>query len=139
MYQTSSSPSYHSYDLGISSYFYSYGNYRSRHRSHTRKYSSYNHGELNIGHPRFPQEAVPRGLQGENWHQNHPYYSYPSISLYPNPSMPQHIYHNIPPHTYTSIPPQPNFLWPFFFSTPICEPYVFPHYPHIPSLGYIYT
>ena len=40
------------------------------HRSQTRYFPAYKHGGLNISHPRFPQEDIPRGVPGENIHQN---------------------------------------------------------------------
>ena len=46
--------------------FYSYGNDRSGHRSQKNQCSSYNHGGLNIDHPRFTQESIPSGVQEEN-------------------------------------------------------------------------
>ena len=66
---------------------------------------SYNHGVLNILHPRFPQEAIQRGAQGENLHQNHPYYYHPSMLPHPKPIRTKHPNHNKPPHIYPSIPP----------------------------------
>ena len=99
---------------------------------------SYNHGELNISHPRFPQESIPGGVQRENQHQNHPYYSCPCISPHRHRSMSQHPHHNIPPNIYPIIPPHPIFLIQCFTSTPIYLPYVVTRYPHIPSLVYLH-
>ena len=79
---------------------YSYSHDRSGHRSQTSQFSSYNHGKLKLSDPRFPREAIPRHLQGENTHQNHPYYYYQNISPHPHPRIPQHDHYNIPPHPY---------------------------------------
>ena len=64
MSQTSPSPSHNSVDHGGSSGFYSYGDNRGRNRSYTSKFSAYNNGGINIAHPRFPQEDIPRGVHG---------------------------------------------------------------------------
>ena len=64
-YRTSPSPSHHSGDHGRSSGFYSYGDNRSGHMYHTSQFSAYNHGGINISHPRFPQEGIPRCVHGE--------------------------------------------------------------------------
>ena len=61
---TSPFTSNNSGDLGRSSGFYSYGNDRNGHSSHTRQVSSYNHGGLNIDHQSFPQEDIPRDMKG---------------------------------------------------------------------------
>ena len=55
---------------------------------HTRQFYTYNHGGQKISLPRFPQEAIPRGVHGENFHEGLPHYSYPS--------MPPHPHHNMP-------------------------------------------
>ena len=98
-----------------------------------------NHGGLNISHLRFTQTYIPRGVHGENLHKNHPYYSYPSIPTHPHTSMPPHTNHHMPPHIYPSITPHQFCLCPYCTSTTIYVTYVVTHYPHIPSLGYIYT
>ena len=54
-FQTRSSPSHHPGDLVRALGFYSYGNYISGHRYHTRQLHSYTHGRLYSVHPRFPQ------------------------------------------------------------------------------------
>ena len=53
---------------------YSCGNNRSRHISHTSQFYAYNHGGINIAHPRFPQGDIPSDVYGENLHQNLSYY-----------------------------------------------------------------
>ena len=63
--------------------FYTYGDNIIGHMYHTSQLSAYNHGGLNSSHPRFPQEYLPRGVHGENHHQNHPYYHYPSMPTDP--------------------------------------------------------
>ena len=78
-YCISSSPSNSSGDHGKSSGFYSYGDNRNGHSYHTRSFSSYNHGGLNISYPSFPQEYIPGGVHVENLHQNNPYRYYPII------------------------------------------------------------
>ena len=98
-------PSHHSGDHGRSSGSYSYGENIIGHRSHTRQSSAFNHGEINILHTRFPQEAIPRVMHGEKIHQNHSYYSYPSMTTHPHKIMPLHPPHNMPPHLYPIIPP----------------------------------
>ena len=137
--RTNPSPSHHSVDYSRLYSFYNYGDKRSGHRSHTIQFSAYNYGAINISHPRFPQEAISRGVYVKNLHQNHPYYYYPSIPINPHPSMIPHSHHNIPPHIYPSIPPHQVFLCPYFTSTPMYAPYVVPHYSPIPPLGYINT
>ena len=77
-------------------------------------------------------------MEGENQNQNHPYCYYPRISPHPPASMPQYTHHNIPPNPYPRVSPYPIFLCPYFTSTTIYAPYVVPHYPQIPSLGYIH-
>ena len=57
-------PSHNSGANGRSSGFYSYGYNRSGHMYHTRTFFAYYHRGLNISQPRFPQEAIPRGLHG---------------------------------------------------------------------------
>ena len=64
----------------VDHWFYSYGHDRSGHRSQTSQFFSYTHDGLYIFHPRFPLDAIPRGVKGENPHQNIPYHPYPSIS-----------------------------------------------------------
>ena len=71
---------------------------------------AYNHRGINFSHPRFPQEAITKGVQGENIHQNHPYYYYPIMPTHLNPRMPQNPHHKIPPHLYPSIPPHHIFV-----------------------------
>ena len=137
--RTSPSPFNHSVYNGRLSGFYSYGDNRSGYRSHTSQFYEYNHGGINISYPRFPQEDIPRGVHGENLHQNHPYYSYPGIPTHPNTSIPQHPHHKIPPHLYPSITPHQVFMRPYFTYTPIFAPYLVPHYPHIPPLVYLHT
>ena len=73
--------------------------------SQTSQFYAYNHDEINISHTRFTQEDIPRGLQLENQHQNHPYYYYPITSPHPHPSTPKHPHHNMQPHPYPSITP----------------------------------
>ena len=107
--------------------FYSYGDIRIGHRSPNRKSSAYNHGGINIYHPSFPQEAIPRGVYEENLHQNHPYCYYPSIPTHPHPSMPQHPHCIIPPHIYPRIPPHQVFLCPYWTSSPRYETYAVPY------------
>ena len=77
-------------------------------------------------------------MQGENQHQNHPYYYYPSILPHPHLSMPQNPHENTTPHPYPSIPTHPIFLCQHFTSTPIHAPYVVPKYPHVTSVGYLH-
>ena len=120
-------------------HFYSYGDNRSGHRSHTSQFYAYNHGGVNISHPRCPQEDIPGGVHGENIHQNQPYYSYTSMPTYLHPIMPQHTHHNMPPHIYSSIPPHQVCLCSYCTSTPMYAPCVVPHYPHIPPLVYLHT
>ena len=57
---------------------------------------------------------------------------------HPHTSIPKHSHHNITPHPYPSMPPHPIFLCPYRTSTPMYVPYVVPHYPNIPSLGYLH-
>ena len=102
---TRPSPSHHSVDHGRSSGFYSYDDNRIGSWSHTSQFSTYNHGGLNICHPRFPREDVPMGVHGENLHQNNPYYYYPTMPTYPNPSIPPHPHHHMPHHLYPRISP----------------------------------
>ena len=120
--------------------FYSYGDNRSGHRFHTSEFSAYNHDGLNIEHPRFPQEAIPRGVHGVNIHQNYPYYYYySSMATDPNQSMPPHPHHNMPPNIYSSIPSHHVCLCIYFTFTPTDSTYVVPHCPHIPPLAYLHT
>ena len=139
MPRTSPSPSHHSRDRGRSSGFYRYGDNISGLSYHTRQFSPYIHGGLNIAHPKFPQEAIPRGVHRENIHQNHPYYSCPSMPTHPHQSMSPHPHHNMPPHIYQIIVPHQVVLCPYFTSTPMYTPYLVPHYPRITPLGYLHT
>ena len=86
----------------------------------------------------FPQETIPVGVQVECPHQNHPYYSYQRISPHPHTSIQHHPHKNITPHHYTRIPPHPFGVRPYCAYTRIYETSVVPHYPHIPSFGYIH-
>ena len=138
-YRTSPYTSHHSDDCGRSSGFYSYGDNRSGNGSHTRQFSTYKNDRINIAHPRFTQGDIPRGVHGEYIYINNPYYSYPSMPTHPHPIMPQNPYHNIPPHIYPIIPPHQVCLCSYYTYTHMYAPYVVPHYPHIPSLGYLYT
>ena len=101
---TSPSSSHHSGDCDRSYDFYSYDDNISGNRSHTSQFSTNNHGVLIIFHPRFPQEAIPMGVPGENIHQNNSYYYYPSMPTHHHQSMPPHPHHNMTPHIYPSIP-----------------------------------
>ena len=56
----------------------------------------------------------------------------------PYSTTPQHPHQNILPNTYPTMPPHPFFVYPYLTSTPMYAPYVVPHYPNIPSLGYIH-
>ena len=90
--------SHHSGYHGISSGFYIYVDNRSGHMSHISQFSPYYYGGLNISHPRFLQEAIPRGVHGKKFHQNHPYSCYPSMPTHPHQSMSPHSH---APTTYT--------------------------------------
>ena len=79
-----------------------------------------------------------QGVCRKNLHQNHPYYYYPSMQTHPNTRMSPHPHQNMPPHIYPIIPPHQVCLHPYCTSTPMYVPYVVPHYPHIPSLGYLH-
>ena len=57
----------------------------------------------------------------------------------PNPSMTPHPHHHMPPHIYPRIPPHQVCLCPYFTSTPFYAPYVVPHCPYIPSVGFLHT
>ena len=81
-YWTGLSPSHHSGDHSISSDFYSYGDNISGHRHHLIQFSAYNHGGLNIAHPRFPQKYIIEDVHGENSHPNNLYYFYPSAACW---------------------------------------------------------
>ena len=102
-------------------------------------FAAYNHGGINISHPIFPQEYIPRGVHGENIHQTHPCYSYPNMTTHPHRSMTPHPNHNMPPHLYPSVLPHRFFVYPYFNYTPAYAPYVVSHYPHIPTLGNLHT
>ena len=65
--RTSCSPSRNSGDRGISYFFLSFGDNKIGHTFLTSQFSAYNHGGLNIAHPRFPREAVTRGVYGETY------------------------------------------------------------------------
>ena len=99
----------------------------------------YNYGVLNIVHPRFPQEAIPRGVHGENIHQNHPYCYYTNMTTHHHTRIPPHPNHHIPPPIYPSITPHQVCLCPYYTSNPMYAPYIVPQYPHILSLGYLHT
>ena len=139
MSQTSIYPSHNSGDHGRSYGFHSFGYTISGNRYQTRQFSAYNHSGLNIAHPSFTQEDIPRGVHGENLHQNHPYYYYTSMPTHPNQRMPPHPNHNMPLHFYSKITPHQVFLCPYCTSNPIYSPYVVPHYPYIPPVGYLHT
>ena len=86
----------------------------------------------------LPQEDIPRGVRGENYHQNHPYYSYPRIPPHPHTRIPPHPHQNMPPHTYPSMPTYPNLSYTYCTSTPVYAPYVVSHHPNIPSFVYLH-
>ena len=77
-------------------------------------------------------------MHGENLHQNHTYYSYPTIPTHPHPIMPLNPHHSMPPHLYQSITPH-QFFCPYCTSTPKYEHNMVPNYPHIPLLGSLQT
>ena len=81
---------------------------------------------------------IPRGVHGENLHQNHPYYYYTSMPTHPNQRMPPHPNHNMPLHFYSKITPHQVCLCPYCTSNPIYAPYLVAHYPRIPSLCYLH-
>ena len=111
--QTRPSTYCHSGDIGRSSGFYIHGDNRSGHGSQTIQFYSYNHGVLNISHPSFTQEAIPRGVKGENIHQNHPYYYYTIIPTHPHSSIPKHHHKQITLHLYPIITPHKIGLCPY--------------------------
>ena len=78
-------------------------------------------------------------MHGENIHKNHPYCCYPSMPTHPHQIMPPYHYHNIPPYPYPIIPPNQVCLCTYCTSTSTCSPFLVPHYPHIPPLGYLHT
>ena len=118
-YQTRPSPSHDSGDHGRSSGFYSYGNIRSGNWSHNRLFSAYNHGGLKFSHRKLPKEAITRGVNRENLHQNHIYFYYPSMPTDPHQSMPPHLHHNMPHHLFPSI--STNHIFPVHISLlPLC-------------------
>ena len=79
----------------------------------TSQFCSYNHGGINILHPRFTQEAIQRDVHGENLHQNHPYNFYQGLPTHPNPIMQPHPHHHIRPHIYPIIPSNQVCLCPY--------------------------
>ena len=52
--------------------------------------------------------------------------------------MPPHPHKNMSSHIYPSITSHPICSFPYFTSTPIYYPYLFPHHPQIPYLGYLH-
>ena len=121
MSQTIPYPYHHSGDIGRLLDFYSYGCDINRHRSQASQFYSYDHGGQYISYPRFSQESIPRGVEGKNPHQNHPYYYYPRISPHPHPSIPQNPHHKIRPNPYTIIRLQPFFLSILNFYSYVCN------------------
>ena len=136
-YHAIPSTSHHSVELGILMGFSISSHNISVNRSQTSQSSSYYHGGLYIFRSRFPQEAIPRSVKGENSHQNYPYYSYPIMAPHLHTIMPPHSHQKMPPHHYPSMPPPPICYFPYFTYTPMYEPYVVSHHHNISSLGYL--
>ena len=124
-----SSPSHNKGCLSGSLVFSVLGDERGAHRYHTSHLTSHNHGGRYRSHPRLKHDDFHRGVRGDIIKSSHQW-----CLLYPHQNHPCYTYASMSPHPHLGMPPLPICPFPYCTCSSIYALYVVTHHPHITFL-----